>query len=157
MSQSNLFPTDEELIGYFYGHYLGKDLDVLSLRDIVSRWVDIYFPITTNKEFDDYIQQIVNEMKEDEEYCWGKGMSLGQFKLFVEDAVEEVAYVIRKFWLRMWSDDHLKVLKHLLEHGGKLCPCRGVEISDCNVQDELDSREKEKAEDDPWPLFDCLP
>lgn len=157
MGQSNLFPTDEELIGYFYGYYFGKDLDALSLRDIVRRWVDIYFPITANKEFDDYIQQIVNEMKDDEEYCWGKGMSLEQFKLFVDDAIEEVAYVIQKFWLRMWSDDHLKVLMKMLEHGGKFKPCKGVEISDYDIECELNRREKEKLEDDPWPVSDCLP
>lgn len=150
--------TDEEAMEYFFNDSVGKELDALRLSSIVRRWVNIDLPILMNKEFDDYLEKIAEYMKSDKEYNWGHEMTREQWNLFVKDAVEEVAHIIQKFWLRMWSNDSLKVLGKMLEHGERIKPCKGVEISRYQVEEEFARREeKPKEKDIPWPFFDCLP
>lgn len=148
--------TDEEAMEHFYVNR-AKELKSFELKSIVGRWVDLDLPILVNKEFDDLLEEIAGYMSKDPEYNWGPDMTKEQFALFVKDAIEEVAYVIQKFWVRMWSNDHLKALEKMLSHGEKIRPCKGVEISAGNVQDELNRREEPKEEDEKWPVFDCLP
>lgn len=153
----NKYENDEDAIELFYSLRYSK-LDARELRSDVGRWVDVDLPILDNKEFYDILEEIAGYMGKDPKYNWGPDMTKEQFALFVKDAIDEVAYIIRKFWLRMWSDEHLKVLEKMLEHGEKIKPCEGVEIGQYEVQYELGHREDEpKEEDERWPVFDCLP
>lgn len=151
------YGDDKKAIEFFY-NLRRSELDANELRSIVGRWVNTKLPILLNKEFDALLEEIAGYMGKDPEYNWGPDMTKEQFASFVEDAIDEVAYIIRKFWLRMWSDEHLKVLEKMLEHGEKIKPCKGVEIGHYNVQYELELREDEpKEEDEKWPVFDLLP
>ena len=151
------YENDEKAIEMFYSWRHSK-LDSNQLMADVGRWVDLERPFLANKEFKDLLKEIAGYMAEDQQYNWGPDMTKEQFALYVHDAIDEVAYVARKFWLRMWSDEHLKVLEKMLEHGEKIKPCKGVEIGHSNVQYELELREDEpKEEDEKWPVFDLLP
>lgn len=156
-SNKSKYGTDEEAIELFYSLRHSK-LDGPELRSYVGRWVNVDLPILANKEFDGLLEEIAGYMGKDPEYNWGPDMTKEQFVLFVKDAIEEVASVVQKFWLRMWSDDHLKVLLKMLSHGETIKPCNGVEIGQCEVEYELGRREENpKQEDERWPVFDCLP
>ena len=129
------YENDEKAIEMFYSWRHSK-LDSNQLMADVGRWVDLERPFLANKEFKDLLKEIAGYMAEDQQYNWGPDMTKEQFALYVHDAIDEVAYVARKFWLRKKCSSTAK--KSSLAKGLKL----GITTSNTNSNSERTSQKK---------------
>lgn len=160
---SNLLSYDEkkeaEQLKLSYKISIGNDLNPEMLQLICSSWIDTTFRykiVKNEKEWNDYLSLIIDELKK--HYDFGQEMPPSKWCSFVEYAIEEVEIAIRRFWLRMWSDESLSYFYKMISHTNeKTIPlCYGVEIWDYEIRDELDRRNENgtnKDCDEEWPTY----
>ncbi len=149
---------EEEQLKLSYKISLGKKLDPEMLQLICSSWIDNTFRYRFVKdgEWNACLSAIIEGLNYD--YDFGQEMPPSKWCAFVEDAIDEVEMAIRRFWLRMWSDESLSNFYKMISctNFNTIRLCTGVEVWDYEIKDELDRRNENgtsKDCDEEWTTY----